>query len=158
MGGASGDAVATNAPNGVLRSSFPEPFAADLLRTERTFLRPKALLSVNDVAELLCVTRQTVHSWIGAGELRCHRFGNEQRVKPEDLDAYYRNRVAELPPPEEDWRCVRDVVQAAGISRSLVYRLIHRGTLAAPKFGGAYYVRGKDLDELVRRRRKRAKT
>ena len=46
-------------------------------------------------------------------------------------------------------------MRAAAISRSFVYRLIRRGTLAARRFGGAQYVRGEDLDELVRRRGER---
>jgi hypothetical protein len=37
-------------------------------RTEREFLRPEALLSVNDLAGSVDVTRQTVHNWIAAGK------------------------------------------------------------------------------------------
>ena len=155
---ASVDSLPINTPNGARGSSFPGPFAADLLRTDRVLLRPEALLSVDDVAELLDVTRQTVHNWIDAGKLRCHRFGNERRVKPKDLDTYCRERAADLAPPGEDWRSVREVAQAARISRSLAYRFVRRGTLAARRFGGAYYVHRKDLDELVRRRGASAKT
>ena len=59
---ASVHSVPTNTPDGIHGSSSPEPFAADLRRTVRVFLRPEALLSVNYVAEFLDVTRQTVHN------------------------------------------------------------------------------------------------
>jgi excisionase family DNA binding protein len=139
-------------PNGARGESFPEQVAADLRQTEREFLRPELLLTAAEVAERLGVSLATVHNKIGAGMLRAHLFGNQRRVRPEDLDAYLEARQAERPPQGENWRTVRDLMRAANVSRAVVYRLIRRGSLPARTFCGIQYIRREDFEEFLRSR------
>lgn len=127
-------------------------------RTDREFLRPELLLTVAEVAERLGVSLATVHNKISAGKLRAHLFGNQRRVRPEDLEAYLEAAEAERPPAGEDWRTVRDLTHAANVGRAVVYRLIRRGSLPARTFGGVRYVRGEDFDAFVRSRGESAAT
>jgi excisionase family DNA binding protein len=53
------------------------------LNTDRT-----ALLSINDVAAYLRVTRATVYKLVAAGDLQSVRVGQRFRFRPEDIDAY----------------------------------------------------------------------
>jgi len=104
------------------------------------------------VAERLGVSTCTVHNLVNAGKLQFRRFGNARRVRPEDLEAHCEARAADRPPAGEDWRTVNDLVRAASVSRSLLYRLIKRGVLPAKTFGIIHYLRGEDFAEFVRRR------
>ncbi len=85
-------------PSGACGEELPLHFAADLRRKEREFVRPEDLLTVAEVAERLGVTTSTVHNLINAGKLKCHRFGNARRVRPEDLKEHCEARAADRPP------------------------------------------------------------
>lgn len=50
-------------------------------------LRP-ALLTVNDVARLLSVSRDTVYKLVNAGDLRAVRVSERLRFRPEDVEHY----------------------------------------------------------------------
>lgn len=45
------------------------------------------IYSVNDVMELLKVSRPTVHKWIRKGELKAAYLGNQYRIRSCDLDS-----------------------------------------------------------------------
>jgi excisionase family DNA binding protein len=47
-----------------------------------------ALLSINDVAGYLRVTRATVYKLVADGELQSVRVGQRFRFRPGDVDAY----------------------------------------------------------------------
>jgi excisionase family DNA binding protein len=121
-----------------------------LRRTE--FLRPEGLLPVTAVAKRLGLSAATVHEAINAGKLRAVLFGSVRRVRPEDLDAYARQRMASLPPADEDWYTVAAVTRAAGVSRSQAYRLMTRGVLPFLVFAGTKRVRSEDLAAFLRTR------
>jgi excisionase family DNA binding protein len=143
-----------DAPNGAGGEPFQGQVAADLRRTKFELLRPEDLLPVTAAAQLLGVSVATVHNAINAGKLRYHLFGTARRVRPEDLDAYGKARVAERPPAGEDWRTVRDLMRAAEVSRSQAYRLLDSGVVPFQVFAGVRYVRGKDIAAVARSRRK----
>lgn len=46
------------------------------------------IYSVNDVMELLKVSRPTVHKWIRKGELKAAYLGNQYRIRQCDLDSF----------------------------------------------------------------------
>jgi excisionase family DNA binding protein len=52
----------------------------------------RQLLTTDEVAERLGVTRRTVQNWIKAGELACYQFGEGKgttyRIDPQDLAAF----------------------------------------------------------------------
>jgi excisionase family DNA binding protein len=52
----------------------------------------RALLTTDEVAEHLGVTRRTVQNWIKAGERACSRFGEGKgatyRIDPKDVEAF----------------------------------------------------------------------
>jgi excisionase family DNA binding protein len=52
----------------------------------------RTLLTTDEVAERLGVTRRTVQNWIKAGELACYQFGEGKgttyRIDPKDLEAF----------------------------------------------------------------------
>ena len=75
------------------------------------------------VARYLGFGVNTVYRAINKGKLRCHIFGSERRVRPEDFEAFARVRTDEKPPPREDWRTVTYSMRAAGVSRAHAYRL-----------------------------------
>ncbi|MBS3780213.1 MAG: helix-turn-helix domain-containing protein [Desulfovermiculus sp.] len=50
-------------------------------------------LTAEEVANQCQVSTLTVRRWINAGDLRAAKLGKSWRVKPEDLDAFYENRV-----------------------------------------------------------------
>lgn len=53
---------------------------------------PGPLLTVNDVARLLVVSRPTVYALLRKGELRSLRVGERLRFRPDDIDAYLESR------------------------------------------------------------------
>jgi len=120
-----------------------------LRRTQFEFLRPEDLLPVTAAAQFLGVCVATVHNAINAGKLPCHLFGTARRVRPEDLDAYARARAAESPPAGEDWRTIRDLMQAAKVSRSQAYRLLERGVVPFQVFRGVRYIRAEDIATFI---------
>jgi excisionase family DNA binding protein len=70
--------------------------AASERRGRRPEMKPfgqgRTLLTTDEVAERLGVTRRTVQNWIKAGELVCYQFGEGKgatyRVDPKDLEAF----------------------------------------------------------------------
>jgi excisionase family DNA binding protein len=65
-------------------------------RGRRPLMKPlgegRTLLTTDEVAERLGVTRRTVQNWIKAGELACYQFGEGKgttyRIDPKDLEAF----------------------------------------------------------------------
>jgi excisionase family DNA binding protein len=65
-------------------------------RGRRPSMKPlgegRQLLTTDEVAERLGVTRRTVQNWIKAGELACYQFGEGKgityRIDPQDLQAF----------------------------------------------------------------------
>ena len=53
------------------------------------------LLTVDQVAEKLCVTNQTVWKYIKSGRLPAKFFGKFYRIKQTDLDAFIENPSVE---------------------------------------------------------------
>jgi len=100
---------------------------------------------VSAVAEQLGVSVATVHAAINAGELRWVLFGSVRRVRPEDLEAYVRSRRASLPPADEDWCTVADLMRATGFSRSKAYRQLAREEVPFLVFAGTRYFRSEDV-------------
>lgn len=47
---------------------------------------PRSLMTINDVALVLRVSRSTVRRLLDRGELRCIRIGGSLRVAPSDVD------------------------------------------------------------------------
>jgi putative molybdopterin biosynthesis protein len=52
----------------------------------------KALLTVQEVADLLRVHRNTVYEWVSRGEMRAIRVGNRLRFDPEDVSRWLGER------------------------------------------------------------------
>jgi excisionase family DNA binding protein len=105
---------------------------------------------VSAVAERLGVSKATVHQAINAGELSWVLFGSVRRVRPGDLEAYVRSRRASLPPADEDWCTVADLMRATGFSRSKAYRMLERKALPFKVFAGTRYIRSKDIGDSQR--------
>jgi excisionase family DNA binding protein len=64
----------------------------------------KALLTLDEAATYLAVSKTTLRRWTNEGRLACHRVGprNERRFDPDVLDAFVASggsEVAELRPP-----------------------------------------------------------
>lgn len=65
-------------------------------RGRRPLMKPvgegRTLLTTDEVAERLGVTRRTVQNWIKAGELACYQFGEGKgttyRIDPKDLEVF----------------------------------------------------------------------
>ena len=53
------------------------------------------LLTVDQVAEKLCITRQTIWKYIRDGRLPATSFGKYYRIKKSDLAAFIENPVTE---------------------------------------------------------------
>jgi excisionase family DNA binding protein len=53
------------------------------------------LLTVNEVADLLRVSRMTVYRLIKEGELKALRVGRNYRLREDDVDAYLTTRYHE---------------------------------------------------------------
>ena len=55
---------------------------------------PACLLTINEVAQILHVSRSLVYLLVQRGEIATVRLGNALRVHPEDLEAYvYEKRL-----------------------------------------------------------------
>ena len=52
------------------------------------------LLSIEDVAKALQVSKQTIRRWITGAELRSHRLCRQIRISEEDLAAFLGRRRA----------------------------------------------------------------
>jgi excisionase family DNA binding protein len=139
-----------NPPNGAYGKPFAEQVAADLRRTD--LVRSDYLLPVSSVAQRLGVSVATVHKAINEGRLRCHLLGCVRRISPEDLDGYIRGQAARQPPTDEDWRTVKDLMQAAAVSRSQAYRLLERGLVPFKVFAGVRYIRNEDIAAVAQSR------
>lgn len=65
-------------------------------RGRRPAMKPvgtgRELLTTDEVAEKIGVTRRTVQNWIKAGELACYQFGTGKgatyRIDPRDVEAF----------------------------------------------------------------------
>jgi excisionase family DNA binding protein len=65
-------------------------------RGRRPVMKPvgtgRELLTTDEVAEKLGITRRTVQNWIKAGELVCYQFGKGKgttyRIDPKDVEAF----------------------------------------------------------------------
>jgi excisionase family DNA binding protein len=74
-------------------------------------------LSLEDVAERLKVSDQTVRRWAKSGRLKAYKPGLEWRIAPEDLEAfletrsYPKGRAPSSPPDEEERRFAEDLKQ-----------------------------------------------
>jgi excisionase family DNA binding protein len=66
------------------------------LTTPQDVLSP--LLSINEVAELLGISRPTVYALIRRGELVPIRVGERSRFEPADIRAYLERNREELAP------------------------------------------------------------
>ena len=53
------------------------------------------LLTVNEVADLLRVSRMTVYRLIKDGEMAAVRVGRSYRLREDDVDTYLRDRYTE---------------------------------------------------------------
>ena len=53
------------------------------------------LLTVNEVADLLRVSRMTVYRLIKAGEMPAFRVGRSYRLREDDVDGYLSERYTE---------------------------------------------------------------
>ena len=58
-------------------------------------LNDKSILTIDEVMELLSVTRFTVHKWIKDGKLRAVRIGRELRVTKEYLDEFLESNTVD---------------------------------------------------------------
>lgn len=58
-------------------------------------LKDKSILTIDEVMELLSVTRFTVHKWIKDGKLRAVRIGRELRVTKEYLDEFLESNTVD---------------------------------------------------------------
>lgn len=58
-------------------------------------LKDKSILTIDEVMELLSVTRFTVHKWIKEGKLRAVRIGRELRVTKEYLDEFLESNTVD---------------------------------------------------------------
>ena len=55
---------------------------------------PREMLTVDEVAEYLRVSRATICRWCGSGNLPAFRIGKSWRVQKKDLDNYvYQQRI-----------------------------------------------------------------
>jgi excisionase family DNA binding protein len=55
---------------------------------DRPDLLGAPVLSINETARFLGITRATVYRLLSAGELKSVRVGQRQKFRPQDLDAY----------------------------------------------------------------------
>ena len=55
--------------------------------------------TVEEVAERLQVSDQTVRRWVKSGKLKAYKPGREWRVKPSDLETFLESRTVQ---PEAD--------------------------------------------------------
>lgn len=61
----------------------------------------KKYLSVNDIADLLQVSIDTVRRWIRKGKLPALDFGGQYRVAPNDLQTFLEQHRKQVPSTEE---------------------------------------------------------
>jgi excisionase family DNA binding protein len=54
---------------------------------------PERLLTIPDVADLLQVSEKTVRRLIDSRELAAAKLGAQWRIRPRDLDDYFRDRM-----------------------------------------------------------------
>ena len=58
-------------------------------------LNDKSIFTIDEVMELLSVTRFTVHKWIKEGKLRAVRIGRELGVTKEYLDEFLESNTVD---------------------------------------------------------------
>ena len=76
-----------------LSRGHPLPLQSALVRKE-PFTEAR-LLTVNEVADLLRVSRMTVYRLIKTGEMSAFRVGRGYRLREEDIDSYLTERYTE---------------------------------------------------------------
>jgi len=62
--------------------------------TKRSFTEAR-LLTVNEVADLLRVSRMTVYRLINQGQIAALRVGHSYRLREDDVDSYLSERYTE---------------------------------------------------------------
>ena len=73
--------------------SCPDPYHRRTVH-ERSFTEAR-LLTVNEVADLLRVSRMTVYRMIKTGEMPAVRVGRSYRLREEDVHTYLTERYTE---------------------------------------------------------------
>jgi excisionase family DNA binding protein len=61
--------------------------------------KPKPLLTLDEAATYLAVSKTTLRRWTNDGRLACHRVGprNERRFVPDVLDSFVASGVSDTP-------------------------------------------------------------
>jgi excisionase family DNA binding protein len=54
----------------------------------------RKLLSIDDAADLLAVSTKSVRRWIATRELPAVQLGTHWRIRPQDLEAFIRDRLS----------------------------------------------------------------
>ncbi len=57
------------------------------------FYSKNRLLTIDDVATMLQVSKRTVFRWFASGKLQALRVGNVTRIRPEDLDQFIQDHL-----------------------------------------------------------------
>ena len=78
---------------GGLSGEAPFPYNPPIVKKE-PFTEAR-LLTVNEVADLLRVSRMTVYRLIKTGEMSAFRVGRGYRLREEDIDSYLTERYTE---------------------------------------------------------------
>ncbi len=62
-------------------------------------MKQREWLSVEEIAQELRVSEETVRNWIRRGQLKAYKFGRDFRVKREDYDDFIEKQAVE---PRDD--------------------------------------------------------
>ena len=73
---------------GTARKRSKAASRADMIERTSIVVDTRPLMTLEDVARYLGVSRHTVGRWIDDGELRCLMVGSRRKVRPADIDAY----------------------------------------------------------------------
>ncbi|PRE88266.1 helix-turn-helix domain-containing protein [Burkholderia gladioli] len=109
------------------------------------------LLTMRDVAQATGYKKVTVQQWVFTGRLASVKVGGRRLVRPEDLDAFKRNRTAVAAALESGLLTMKDVAQASGYEQVTVQQWVHSGRLASVKVGRRRLVRREDLDAFMQK-------
>lgn len=105
---AAGDMVGTTPAEDVAKRAVPAPASRSLQpiisdmtqRKERPIRAPDDLLSVDDIAELLLVSRAAIYRLVSHRQLPHYRLPGGLRFKMADIDAFLESRRADARPPK----------------------------------------------------------
>ncbi len=125
----------------------------DRRTVEKAFLKPE------EVAEYLSCTPEEIQSLIAKGVIPTVRLGDLMRIprsSMESLTAMLQVALT-IPSMEEDrWISPLDAANYLGITRKVVYRMIHRGELQAVATGGLWRIRQRVLQTHMLRQEQQA--